>query len=114
LEFNAVLHPFSRKAPAELKGRCGALMMNQPTLIWRIRLGEKHVPTGGTHHYHGSEELPPPVELRIVKYDDTGGYYLFYCDNDGNEITDTYHDTIASAMKQAHWEFNVAENEWEK
>jgi hypothetical protein len=64
-------------------------------------------------HYHGAEELPPPSELRIVQYDGNHGFYLFYCDDRGRELTDTYHETLGGALSQAEWEFRVAPEEWE-
>jgi hypothetical protein len=58
------------------------------------------------------EELPPPSELRIVKYDGDSGFYLFYCDDSGKEFTDTYHDSLEEALAQAEWEFGVKPHEW--
>jgi hypothetical protein len=87
--------------------------MTEPIVLRRIRLGPSHPPTGKTRHLQGCEVLPAPWELRIVKYLDDTGFYLFYCDDTGKEITDTYHDTLEGAMSQAEWEFEVKENEWE-
>jgi hypothetical protein len=87
--------------------------MSQPILLRRVQLGPLHQPTGKTRHFYGSETLPPPSELRIVKYSDDPGFYLFYCDSNGREFTDTYHETLEAAMLQADWEFAVKRNEWE-
>jgi hypothetical protein len=57
--------------------------------------------------------MPPPSELRIVSYPDDNGYYLFYCDGNGVEMTDTYHESIERALSQAEWEFEVKPDEWE-
>ena len=54
-----------------------------------------------------------PVELRIVQYSSDPGFYLFYCDDCGSEMTDTYHDSIHDAMAQANWEFKVEKEDWE-
>jgi hypothetical protein len=83
-------------------------------LLWKIKLGERHTPTGKTRHYLGGAEAPTPVELRIIRYPDDPGYYLFYCDGEGVEFTDTYHDTVDEAKAQAEWEFNVKPEEWER
>jgi hypothetical protein len=87
-----------------------------PVVLARVRLGDDHRPTGRTKHLllsaSGQNEIATPVELRITKYDDTEGVYLFYCDDDGTELTDTYHDTVSDAMDQAGWEFNVRPDEW--
>jgi hypothetical protein len=68
--------------------------------------------TGKTRHYFGNEEIPKPVELQIVQYDGDTGYYLFYLNKDGEEMTDTYHDTIESAFRQAEWEYNILPEKW--
>jgi hypothetical protein len=83
-----------------------------PMVLRRIRLGPSHTPTGKTRHVLGSQPVPVPSELRIVQYSRDAGYYLFYCDDSGNEFTDTYHDSIDKAMAQAEWEFRVRPEEW--
>jgi hypothetical protein len=89
----------------------------EPAILARIKLGENHRPTGRTRHYYGlgsdAPEVPIPVELRITKYENDAGYYLFYCDDTGRELTDTYHDSLSDAMAQAEWEFEVRPEEWE-
>jgi hypothetical protein len=88
--------------------------MSEPRILRRVILGHGHAATGRTRHFRGAEELPSPRELRIVQYDGDPGYYLLYCDENGNEMTDTYHDTLDEAMSQATWEFNVSPEEWQK
>jgi len=56
--------------------------------------------------------MPLPHELRITQYRGDTGFYLFYCGRTGAEMTDTYHDTVEGAMKQAELEFNVEESDW--
>lgn len=84
-----------------------------PQLLWRIKLGEGHQPTGKTRHYSGGTECPKPSELRIVQYLNDPGIYLFYCDDAGREVTDTYHDSVEQAKDQAEFEFKVKPTEWE-
>ena len=84
----------------------------QPRLVRRVLLRPDHVLTGKTRHYKGAWELPPPVELRIVQYADDPGFYLFYCDKSGRELTDTYHDSLEQALEQARWEFGVEATDW--
>lgn len=54
--------------------------MARPKVIRRVVVGAANAPTGRTRHYKGVEELPSPVELRIVQYANDPGYYLFDCD----------------------------------
>lgn len=86
--------------------------MTDPALLKRVLLTTAHKPTGATRHIVGDTPLPQPAELRIVKYDCDSGYYLFYCDDSGSEMTDTYHDTVRQAMSQAELEFGIRPEEW--
>ena len=81
-------------------------------LLKTVKLKADH-PTGRTAHYQGDEEIVDISELRIVRYEGDNGYYLLYFNRKGEEVTDTYHDTIHQAMKQAEFEFNVKVDEWE-
>ena len=83
-------------------------------LLWKIRLCERHKPTGKTRRYVGGAEAPVPVELRIIEYPEEQGYYLFYCDGAGRESDDSYHESVEEAMAQAEWEFSVKPEEWEQ
>ena len=87
-------------------------MTSDSRLLKHVRLGPQHCPTGKTRHYLGKSELPPPTELRIVQFAQDPGYYLLYFDDLGEELTDTYHDTLNEAMEQAEWEFGVRPEEW--
>jgi hypothetical protein len=82
-------------------------------VLRRLVLKPEHRPTGKTRHYYGASELPPPSILKVVKYADDQGYYLFYCDDAGEEFTDTYHESLEAALAQAEWEFGVKPTEWE-
>jgi hypothetical protein len=42
------------------------------------------------------------------------GYYLLYLDDQGEEMTDTYHETLDAALAQANAEFGVTKGEWRK
>ncbi len=82
-------------------------------LLRCVQLGGQHQPTGRTRHYRGGSRLPAPAQLQIVQYPDDPGYYLLYLDEFGEELTDTYHDTLEEALHQAEWEFRVKLEEWE-
>ena len=86
--------------------------MDGPQLLRRIALTSAHGPTGKTRHFYGNELLPPPKELRIVQYNSDPGYYLLYCDESGNQMTDTYHLSVKDAMDQAEFEFGITADEW--
>ncbi len=84
-------------------------------VLRRIILRSEHRQTGHTvHNLASGSLLPKPAELRIAKYDDAQGYYLFYCDSDGTVQTDTYHDALEGAIEQARLEFKVKPEHWEE
>ena len=70
------------------------------------------IATGNTTHYDGNKILPQPFALSIVQYDGDSGFYLFYLDESGKEQTDTYHESIEDAFKQAEFEFGVKKEDW--
>jgi hypothetical protein len=40
------------------------------------------------------------------------GFLLFYLDEAGDLITETYHETLQKAYEQAEWEFRVPVQAW--
>ncbi|HLP41412.1 MAG TPA: hypothetical protein VK465_07895 [Fibrobacteria bacterium] len=86
--------------------------MGDRRIIKRIKLKPFNAPTGNTRHFLGQTELAPPSELVIVQYPEDPGFYLLYLDTDGEELTDTYHETLEKALDQAEWEFGVKPADW--
>lgn len=85
-------------------------MSNNERLLKRVVLTDKHKPTGNTRHYIRGELVTTFHHLRIVEH--AGEILLFYCDADGIEVTDTWHETIGQAMRQAEFKFGVRPDEW--
>lgn len=79
----------------------------------KVRLQPHHCSTGKTYHSYKGHAIPQPASLLIISYPDHPGYYLLYLDSDGNELTDTYHDTCEQALLQAEWEFGIEAEEWD-
>ncbi|MFB7877595.1 hypothetical protein ACFC06_20295 [Nocardia sp. NPDC056064] len=65
------------------------------------------VPTGRTRHIVFGAFVDRFDRLAIARYDGADGFYLFYCDAEWNCITDTYHDDVASAIRQAEFEYGA-------
>lgn len=86
--------------------------MRNYLILQEIVLSAQNQPTGNTKHFKGQEELPTPHSLKIVRYPDDLGYYLLYFDEQGNELTDTYHEQLEDAVSQAEWEFSVSAEQW--
>jgi len=88
--------------------------MSDPIVVKQIVLKPGHVPTGKTRHYRGGgNPIPPPSILRIVRLENAPGFYLYYCDEHGREMTDTWHETLEAATAQAEWEFCVRPDDWD-
>ena len=82
-------------------------------IIKSIHLGNKHKSTGATRHYSGTVEITQQIVLlQIVQCPNDNGYYLLYLDNEGAELTDTYHESLEAALDQAPFEFCVQPEGW--
>jgi len=84
------------------------------SIIKYLVLDGKHVQTGSTRHFVDGQLLQEIYGLAICKCDDEAGFYLFYCDENWNTLTDTYHDSLAEAERQAEYEFTNPSNSWVK
>ena len=73
-----------------------------------------HAATGFTVHRRGDDILPKPSSLTIAQAGSDAGYYLLYLDGQGEEMTDTYHESLDAAFGQAKAEFDVTKAEWRK
>jgi hypothetical protein len=63
-------------------------------------------PTGNTvHRFHPSGVMGPPAASAICQYDGEACCYLFYCDAEWNVMTDTWHESMAAALRQAEFEY---------
>ncbi len=75
--------------------------------------------TGDTTHALGTlvdgvpveaQRLPTPVSAEIIEKE--GGFYLLYLDSEGASFTDTWHETLEAAKRQAEFEFQITPLEW--
>ena len=83
--------------------------------IRKVTLQEHHLRPGRTRHTlvdgHGPRPFPPFISLVIARYpEDTRHYLMRHCkDHIG---TDTCHESLEDALRQAEWEFGVLPEEW--
>jgi hypothetical protein len=63
------------------------------------------LPTGETRHVIGGNEVSDFARLAIARYESKPGFYLFYCDEDWSVLTDTFHESLSAAVRQAEFEF---------
>lgn len=65
-------------------------------------------PTGKTRHVAGGVVVKEFAALALAQYAHEGdGVYLFYCDPGWNVVTDTWHEDVAAAIRQANFEFGL-------
>ena len=75
-------------------------------------LDERHQPSGNTSHFLGNKATSIPASLAICRESDSS-FYLFYCDDRWEPLTDTWHASIVAAKEQAQFEFVGVSNTWE-
>ena len=81
-------------------------------VIAYIILNQKHQKSGKTSHYINDALVTEFSGLAICKYADSEEFYLFYCNESWECITDTYHETVESAIDQAEFEFITSKSDW--
>jgi len=54
--------------------------------------------------------FPPPSWVQIVQTDE--GFFLLYLDAAGVALTDTWHQTLEEAKRQAEFEFEIQAPDW--
>ena len=73
----------------------------------------RHNPTDRTSHVVGGEPLGPAAALAICRDRDDSSYYLLYCNEAWESITDTWHETLEDAKAQAGFEYEGIDASWE-
>ena len=82
-------------------------------VLYYAVIDQRHTPTGNTRHTVAGEPLGTASRLAICRYDE-GSFYLFYCDENWNVRTDTYHTTLQDSMAQAEFEYAGVTSTWVK
>ena len=81
-------------------------------LIW-APLNEGVIPTGYCTHSVAGADMGPADALAICVYSDPAPeYYLFHCDRAWRVLTDTAHDTLELAQRQAETEYTGVSARW--
>jgi hypothetical protein len=53
-----------------------------------------------------------PFAILAIGHQTDGSFILFYCNEDWDVITDTWHETLADAKKQAEYEYEGVSATW--
>ena len=93
-------------APTEIDGA---------RVLYYATVDEDVQPTGNTRHLLGmeSELMAPAKALAICQYPGEQCLYLFYCDEHGRVLTDTWHESLTQAMDQAEFEYRGITDRWQ-
>ena len=86
--------------------------MMEKSILKQLKSDTALKSTGQVEHFVLGKPIEQVYALQIVSYAGDHGYYLIYLDKNGYEITDTYHNTIESAVEQATFEFKTQHCEW--
>ena len=70
------------------------------------------VRTGNTTHRAGNTIIGPTNALAICQYEKDDQFYLFYCNEQWEVLTDTYHLSLESAKEQAEFEYDGISKKW--
>lgn len=68
--------------------------------------------TDKCRHFVAGQLMEPAAGLAICQYADGPGFYLLYCDDAWDVVTDTWHESMERAMGQAEFEYEGIGRSW--
>jgi hypothetical protein len=71
-------------------------------------------PTGNCKQIAGGVLQEAAVGVAICQYEGDSGFYLFGCDQDWQSVTDTWHENLEAAKKQAEFEYAGISEVWQQ
>jgi hypothetical protein len=74
----------------------------------------RHRHRGNCRHIVAGVLQGPAAGLAICQYDGEDGFYLLGCDEHWSCVTDTWHQTIDEAMRQAEYEYEGVAATWQR
>jgi len=75
-------------------------------------IDHRHKFTGKTKQIVRGEIMGAMAGLAICQYAGESAFYLFGCDGNWNEITDTWHASLDEAKEQAELEYSGISQTW--
>jgi hypothetical protein len=92
-------------------GPAPAIIGGAHVLRWTVIDG-RHRPTGNCRQIVDGVLQGPAAGLAVCQFEGEDSYYLFGCDADWNELTDTWHETLEDALHQAEFEYEGVSETW--
>lgn len=93
--------------------RCPSRIGEASVFAWAV-VDEGVWPTGNTVHRFNGPVLGPLRCLAICRYGEDADYYLFYCNEDWEPYTDTWHQTLDDAKAEAEFEYEGITSRWQE
>ena len=75
-------------------------------------IDDRQRPTGAVQHIVGGVLQSSFQGLAICPNEGEEGFFLFYCDEAWNTVTDTWHASIEEARAQAEFEYEGVSRTW--
>ena len=75
-------------------------------------IDQNHRSTGGCKQIVAGQLMGSMSGLAICQYDGEDAFYLFGCDADWQTVTDTWHQTLDDAKRQAEFEYEGINKTW--
>jgi hypothetical protein len=107
-----------RRFLAQLIAKVRRTMKEPPNLVGGARLvrwsviDDRHRFTGNCRQIVAGILQGPAAGLAICQYAGETAFYLFGCDAEWNTVTDTWHETLKDALKQAEFEYEGVSGTW--
>lgn len=77
-------------------------------------IDERHRHTGKCRQVVAGRLMEPAAGIAICRYDGEENVYLFGCDEHWSCVTDTWHQTIEEARRQAEFEYEGSSATWQR
>jgi hypothetical protein len=87
--------------------------INGAKVIVFTPIDERHRLTGNCRQIVAGTLQGPLAGLAICRYN-ADGCYLFGCDTSWSSVTDTWHQTVEEAMRQAKFEYKGVTMTWQR
>jgi hypothetical protein len=89
-------------------------IVGQAKVVMFTPIDDRHAFTGACKQIVADKVMGPMAGLAICQYKGETAYYLFGCDQDWNTVTDTWHQSLEEAIKQAEFEYTGTSRTWQR
>ena len=83
-------------------------------VVMYSQIDDRHRPTAACRHIVGGIQQNQFASIAICQFVEGRGFYLFYCNEDWDPITDTFHLSLSDALHQAEFEYEGISATWQR